>query len=45
MASVPPASTIMMAMSPLSIMRPATTSSKVDSALSSNVGWAIHSLP
>ena len=28
-----------------SIMRPATTSSKVDSALSSNVGCAIHSLP
>ena len=45
MASVPPASTIMMAMSPPSIMRPATTSSNVDSVLSSNVGCAIHSLP
>ena len=45
MASVPPASTIMMAMSPPSIWRPATTSSKVDSVLSSNVGCAIHSPP
>ena len=43
MASVPPASTIMIAISPASVRRPATTSSNVDSSPSWYVGCAIHS--
>ncbi len=40
--SVPPASTIMIATSPLSSSRPATTSSKLAASPSAKVGWAIH---
>ena len=40
---MPPASTIMIATSPSSSLRPATTISKVDSSPSWYVGWAIHS--
>ena len=43
MRSVPPASTIMIATSPSSRRRPATTISNVDSSPSWNVGCAIHS--